>query len=174
MLGNDVIFQIDEYEVRPMSLTPENIQRFWNEAKKYPTLYGKEIRGNVKDFMELFFTDDEGNTIENRGLFFTINDFTGVFYLTDIRPEEDALAHYTFFDKRHHGREPLVKEMAKWLFNRYKFNRLSVEIPNYASPQARHFVQACGFVFEGKRRKAVMYKGELFDVSLFGLLKSEI
>ncbi len=156
-----------------MLLTPDNVQKFWEKAKKFHTLYGREI-SSVSDFMGLFLSQQEDGQYQSNGLFFVINDFLGVFYLTDIRVEEDALAHYTFFDRRHHGRESLLREMAKWLFKRYNFNRLSVEIPCYTVPQTRHFVTKCGFAYEGKRRKAVWYKGELFDVNLYGILKEEV
>lgn len=173
MLNDEPIVVFEEYEVRPMILTPENVQRFWDKAKKFRTLYGREIT-NVSDFMSLFLNQREDGQYESNGLFFVINDFLGVIYITDIRPEEDATAHYTFFDRRHHGREGLIRAVLEWGFRRYNFNRLSVEIPCYTTPQTKHFVTNCGFAYEGKRRKAVRYKGDLFDVNLYGILKSEV
>lgn len=168
MLGDKVLVEADGDVVRSMPLTPENIQRFWDKAKEFDTLFGKELNGSVEEFTDLFLSDG------NVGLFFVLNDFDGVFYLTDIAPEEDALAHYSFFDRKHNGRVELVKKMIKFIFNRYRFNRLSVQIPNYATPQARHFVQKLGFAYEGKRRKAAMYKGELYDINLYGILHTEV
>lgn len=168
MLGDKVLVEVGEDKIRSMQLTPENIQKFWDKAKKFDTLFGKELKNGVEEFTDLFMRDG------NVGLFFVLNDFDGVFYLTDIVPEEDALAHYSFFDRKHNGREDLVKAMIKFIFDRYKFNRLSVQIPNYATEQARHFVQKLGFAYEGKRRKAAMYKNELYDVNLYGILSSEV
>lgn len=167
MLGDKPVVVLGDDKVYPMPLTPENIQKFWDKASKFRTLFGREIKGNVMDFIELFLSDGSS------ALFFVLNDFDGVFYLTDMVPEEDALAHYTFFDRRHNGREELVKEMLKFLFTRYNFRRLSVQIPNYTTDQARHFVQKIGFVYEGKRRKAAEYKGDFYDTNLYGILKSE-
>lgn len=173
MLSDQPVVISGEYEVRPMLLTSENVHKFWEHARKFKTLYGREIN-NISDFMGLFLSQREDGLYSSNGLFFVINDFLGVIYLTDIRPEEDATAHYTFFDRKHHGREVLIRDVLKWGFRRYNFNRLSVEIPCFTTPQARHFVVKCGFSYEGKRRKAVMYKGELFDVNLYGILKEEV
>lgn len=171
---SEPILVVDEYEIRSMPLTPENIEKFWKKASKFRTLYGREISGGVQEFANLFLRQRDDGQYDANGLFFVINDFVGVIYLTDIREEEDATAHYTFFDRRHHGRENLIREVLKWGFKRYNFNRLTVEIPCYTTPQTRHFVVKCGFAYEGKRRKAAMYKGELFDVNLYGILKEEV
>lgn len=168
-VGNDSIY--------PLIFTPENTVKFWNNARKFPTIYGHEIVDNWENFIDLFF-EKSPEGLAPRGLFWVLNDFTGVFYLSDIRVEEedvvDALTHYTFFDRRHHGRTELVKEMLKFWFEKYKFSRLSAEIPNYTTPQARHFAQACGMSYEGKRRKATRFKGELYDVNLYGILRQEV
>lgn len=170
----DVVLTHGEYTVRgPMPITAENIERLWQQAKQYPIIFGKEVLGNSKDFIELFVNFDDGKP-EVNGLFYVINDFLGVFYLTDIVPGEDANAHYTFFDRRHNGRRDLVVAMLKYVFEKYQFQRLSAQIPNYATKQARHFAQACGFMYEGKRRKAAPYKGDRFDVNLYGILRSEV
>lgn len=161
--------------VYPLIFTPENIDKFWNKAKKHRTLYGKEIP-NLTEFMNLFFWDHPKGReygIMANGLFWVVDDFEAVFYITDIRKFEDCLVHYTFFSGRHKGREKLVKEMLHYLFEVYQFNRLSAEIPCYAVPQARKFAQALGFIYEGKRRACATYKGEKFDVNLYGLLRSE-
>lgn len=163
--------------IYPIDFGPEEVNRFWKEASKFPTIYGHEIVGDVDKFVKLFFTETLNGLMPN-GLFWVMNDWQGVFYLTEIREEEgiltDAHAHYTFFDRRHRGRVPLVKDMLKFWFNKYQFQRLSAEIPNYATPQARHFATECGMAYEGKRRKATKYKNDWFDVNLYGILKSEV
>lgn len=168
----------DAYAVYKLIFTPENMKKFWEHAKEFPTIYGKEFLGDVNQFLDCIGIVNGSNGYESHGLFWVINDFTGVFYLTDIVESggeiTDAVAHYTFFDRRHHGREKLLVEMLHYLFRRYGFSRLSVEIPNYATPQARHFILDCGFKYEGKKRRAVKYKQDLFDVNLYGILRSEL
>lgn len=161
-------------QVRPLIFTVENIKKFWEVAKKYPTLYGKEILADPQEFINIFLTKDDNGNYTSSGLFWVVDDFIGVFYITDIRFDmSDALVHYSFFDRRQKGRVKLVKEMVKYVFNKYKFERLSAEMPNYALPASRHFVVDCGFVYEGKKRKAASYKGDKFDVNLYGILPSE-
>lgn len=169
----EVVLELDDFKVRRMNLSAETLQEFWEHARQYPVIFGKEVLDNPSEFISLFIHNNNG-TLEANGLFFVVNDFLGIFYLTDIIPGEDALAHYTFFDRRHHNREELVRKMLEYVFKRYDFQRLSVQIPNYATPQARHFIQDCGFSYEGKRRKAAFYKNNWFDINLYGILKSEV
>lgn len=173
----DPVVKVGDDEVRPLIFTPENIQLFWHKSRQFPTIYGHEIVDNWQKFIDLFFNQvPEG--LMPKGLFWVLNDFTGVFYLTDLKLDNDVIvdanAHYTFYDKRHHGRAPLVREMLKFWFSKYEFIRLSAEIPNYATPQARHFAQECGMSYEGKKRKAAKYKDDWFDVNLYGILRKEV
>lgn len=169
-VGNDKIY--------PLIFDELTIDKFWNQAKQFPTLYGHEIHDNIDTFIDLFFQRD-GTTLVPYGLFWVLNpeEFTGVFYLTELIEQEDgysdAHAHYTFFDRRHRGRVPLVKEMLNFWFDKYKFERLSAAIPNYVTPQARHFAMECGMKYEGKRRGAAKYKDEWFDINLYGILRKE-
>lgn len=176
MERENMVVQVGDDAIHSLTFDQNTLQKFWEKASQFPTVYGHEVK-DFASFMSMFFEQDNGQFVP-RGLFWVLNDFTGVFYLTEIREEDgelsDANAHYTFFDKRHHGREPLVKEMLKFWFKKYKFQRLSAHIPNYVTPQARHFAVNCGMALEGKRRKAAKYKGEWFDVNLYGILKSEV
>lgn len=162
-----------EHKVYPLIFTPENLEKLYLHVKKFPTVFGKQYL-NFSDFMSLFFTFiPETGDVTSKGIFYVVDDFTGVFYVTDIIWPYDALVHYSFFDRRHNGRVPLVKAMLEHLFAKYGFYRLSAEIPNYASPGVRRFTEQCGFSLEGKRRQCVDYKGQRFDVNLYGILDKE-
>jgi len=159
-------------EVRFMSLSVGNLKTLWERARQFDTLFGEEINSDFKKFLEVVMrVGPEG--IEPTGLFWVVDDFVGMFYLTHIIPEQQADVHYSFFDRRHKGRLRLVKEMLKYAFQRYKFMRVNAWIPVYATEQAFKFVTALGFKDEGKKRKAAYYKGKYFDVVLFGLLREE-
>lgn len=157
--------------IYPMTLSPENLRKFWEKARQFRTVFGEDINNDFKRFAELFISQD-GDNLRSHGLFWKIDDFVGVYYMTHITPVE-ALVHYTFFDRRHRGREQLTREMLKFAFKRYGFWRLNVEIPLYSSPHTFGFVSSLGFKKEGRKRKAVAYKGEHFDVACFGLLREE-
>ena len=162
--------------VYPLIFTPENIQKFAQKALQFPTLFGREIK-DVSDMVSMFFEVQKDGTFKFKGssVFYVVDDFVGVFSLTDFSYDySDAIAHYTFLDRRHKGRTPLVKAMMKYAFDTFKLNRLSVEVPLYTKEDLRHFITGCGFTLEGKKRKAIKYDGTLFDILLFGILKSEV
>lgn len=178
MEREDIVVKVGDDEIHSLTFDQDTINKFWDKARQFPTVYGQEV-GDFASFMNMFFDHDVvSGLLSPRGLFWVLNDFTGVFYLTEIIEGPDGLldanAHYTFFDKRHRGRVPLVKEMLKFWFTKYEFQRLSAAIPNYVTAQARHFAQECGMCYEGKKRKCAKYKGEYFDMNLYGILKSEV
>lgn len=159
--------------VYKMPLDMENLKKFWETSRDLQTIFSKETRGNFHAFVELLMTG-EGADVYPNGLFFVVDDFAGIFYMTRIVPGVDALLHYVFFDRRHKGRAQLVKEMLKWAFVHYSFKRLSAELPAYVSANTKDFVdRQLGFTREGRKRKAVEYKGTMFDLNLYGILREE-
>ena len=162
-------------EVRKMNLTPENMRTFWEQARKFKTIFNSEIRDDFQKFVKVLVTQNSDESITPNGLFWVIDDFVGVFYLTNIIPENDAQAHYTFFDGRHRGRIDLVKEMLRYAFEKYGFRRLSVEIPRYKSEKTRNFVEkSLGFRCEGKIRKSAFFDNDWYDSNIYGILREEV
>lgn len=162
-----------ERKVYPLVHTRDNLKKFYEKSKDLKTIFSKEFFGDFDKFCNTFFTKGSDNNLIPQGLFWVVDDFTGVFYVTDIYPEIDAQCHYLFFDKKHFGREDLAKEMLRYLFDTYKFHRLSIELPNYASDSTRRFIQNIGFHYEGKKIKSAILNGVWFDVNLYGLLRNE-
>lgn len=164
----------DNYVVRrvyPMQLTPQNLKTFWEKARQFRTVFGEQINNDFEKFVRLFITSDE-DRLYPKGLFWVVDDFVGVFYLTRIT-EVEAQCHYTFFDRRHKGREDLTRSMLRHVFRRYGFRRLNVEIPMYASKSTFGFTFALGFKEEGRKRKCVEYKDDWFDALTLGILREE-
>lgn len=160
--------------VRLMKMTRENLRTFWEKSKQHKTLFSQEIRDDFEKFVNVIFSQ-QGKDLELSGLFWVVDNFVGVFYMTEIRVPFDAMTHYTFFDGRHRGRTNLVKQMLRYLFKTYKFRRLSTEVPLYAKQQTHNFVQkSLGFKHEGRKRKACLFDGEWFDVILYGILREEV
>lgn len=162
-----------ERSVYPMMLTPETLKTFWEKSKQFKYLFDNNVNGDFKKFCELFLYDGPNGELQSNGLFWVVDDFVGVFYMTHIVPGSDAKVHYTFFDRRHRGRRDLAMEMIKYVFRKYNFRRLSVEIPLYATEHAFKFIDSLGFRKEGRRRKAIWHNDDWFDVALFGILKEE-
>ena len=155
-----------------MPLSPNNLRNLWEKARQFDTLFTEEIRGNFKKFLEVFLRQSV-NGVETNGLFWVVDDFVGVFYMNNIIPDLEADVHYSFFDRRHRGRLELVRKMISYGFQRYGFQRMTVWIPVYATRHTFKFITDLGFKDEGKKRKAALYKGKLFDVVLFGILRQE-
>lgn len=153
-----------------MTLSPDNLRSLWEKSQKYQNLFGFEIHGNFEKFASLMLTGDE-QSIAPTGLFWVVDDFVGVFYMTRIIPNVDALVHYIFFDKIHKGREGLIKDMIRYGFDTFKFNRITVELPDYASGHAFTMIEDIGFNLEGCKQKASENKAGWHDVFLFGLTR---
>lgn len=162
-----------ERSVYKMDLTVENLNTFWNKARQFNQLFDANINGDFAKFSELFLYE-AGGQIHSRGLFWVVDDFVGVFYMTHIVPGTDAEVHYTYFDRRHRGRTQLGKEMLKYAFRKYKFRRLSTDVPAYARPQTHSYVRNLGFTNEGRKRKGIWFNDDWFDVINYGILQEEV
>lgn len=161
-----------ERHVYPVIFTPENLNLFYERASKFPVLFGREIRGPEDFFRRFFYIDGAGLPVLH-GPIWQVDDFVGVFYLTDIY-EFEATAHFAFFDARFFGRHKLVRAMLEKVFRSYGFLRLNVEIPTYSGKKVFQFVSDLGFALEGRKRKCAPYKGALFDINLYGILRDEV
>ncbi len=167
--------------VRSLVLSRENLIRLYESYKGFRNVMNVEHRNDFNKFASLFLEQDN-DKIKPRGLIWVIDDFVGVFYLTDItinpgskHPITDAVAHYIFFDRRHKGRELLVKAMIKYVFEQLHLRRITVKLPLYATEGTFTFVEkALGFKKEGRIRRALWFDDKWFDVNVYGLLAEEI
>lgn len=162
-----------ERNVYFLTLSRENVQKLWEKASKFPLLFWQGIP-TFEDFAKMVYTERYDGSITANGLFWVIDDFVGVYYLTDIIAGVDALVHYSFFDRRQLGREELTKRILKYAFEQFGFNRLSAEIPTHAREYTFNFATQLGFRYEGKKRQCVYYRNTWYDKKLYGLLKDEI
>jgi len=161
-----------EREVWPFSFTREHTQKLYQKASAFPVLFGRPLKSS-EDFLSYFITQNLSGDAEPMGLIWIIDDFVGMFYMNNISDIE-ADVHYSFFDRRHKGREPLVKAMIQHVFKKYDFVRLNVSVPAHAGIRVRIFVEKCGFRIEGKKRNASWWKGQWFDTYMYGILREEV
>ena len=163
-----------ERSVRLMPLSIENLEKFWKLAGQYRTLFNEEIKGDFKKFIDVFLYYDLKNQIQTRGLFWVLDDFAGVYYMTQIVPGVDALVHVNMLDGRFKGREEITKRLLLYAFEKYGFHRLTVQVPVYIKPNVIRFIRNLGFVSEGRLRGLVYYHDKWFDVFSFSIFKDEI
>jgi RimJ/RimL family protein N-acetyltransferase len=161
-----------ERSVRPFSFTRANTLKLFEKASQFPVLFGRPLK-NLEDFTSFFITQNLSGDAEAQGLVWIVDDFVGMFYMNEISDTE-ASVHYSFFDRRHKGRDVLVRAMAKKLFEEYKFVRLNACVPAYAGLRVRMFIEKCGFKLEGRKRKSAWWKGEWFDTYLYGILPEDL
>ena len=161
-----------ERTVWRFSFTRENTLKLYEQAKQFPVLFGRPLK-NLEDFTSYFIVQNLSGDAEPTGLIWIIDDFKGMFHLNDISDTE-ATVHYSFFDRRHKGREPLVRAMVKKVFEEYKFVRLNAYVPAYAGLRVRLFVERCGFRVEGRKRNASWWKDRWFDTYLYGILPEDL
>lgn len=166
--------------IRPLILSRENLIRLYESYRGFRNVMNVEHRNDFNRFASLFL-EQEGNKVGARGLIWVVDDFTGIFYLTDVdinpgaaNPISNATAHYIFFDRRHKGRELLVKAMIRWVFEQLHLRRITVKVPLYATDSTFTFVEkALGFKKEGRIRRALWFDNKWFDVNIYGLLAEE-
>lgn len=158
--------------VREMPFTRDNMKKLWEASSQFPVLFGRPLT-SLEDLISFLLIQNLSGDPEPTGLWWVVDDFVGTFFMDDITPNE-ATVHYSFFDKRHKGREILVREMMKKVFDEFGFNRLNASVPAYVGQGPRLFIEKCGFKIEGVKRKAVHWRGDLFNVYNYGILRGEL
>lgn len=157
--------------MRPAALTINRLKHYYEKLKEFPTLFNSWVT-DEEEFLNSFLRQGPDGIIAT-GLIWEVDD-VGIFYLTEIIPGQDGLGHFTFWDKRTKGREELIREMVRFVFQFLKLHRITVEVPLYTAPWLPKFVENIGFVKEGRKREAVKYKGEWFDVNVYSILAGEV
>lgn len=161
--------------VYPLRMCQESVAILYQKFRPFRTIIGREFTGSLEEFATLFLKQEKDDSISANGIFWVVDDFVGVFYLTDIRAGEDAIVHYSFFDRRHKGRVELIRSMLKYIFETFGFQRVTASIPLYAKESTQVFTEKhLGFTKEGRLRKAVKFDNKWFDVNLYGMLREEI
>ena len=116
-------------------------------------------------------------------------DLVGMLTLQSIVPEDDATAHYIFFDRDLSGKTTLLNNMIDWVFSDHDdvgwkaLRRLTVEVRAHEHALAAHAQKKLGFggnfeykiggrtlMLEGVKRDARMWKGKPQDLLLMGRL----
>lgn len=160
------------HEIWPFSFSKENTVKLYEASAKFPVLFGRELN-DIIDFTNFFLFQNLSDDVEPQGLLWVMDDFRGMFYLNEITDIE-ASVHYSFFDRRHKGREAIVRMMLLYVFKKYGFVRLNAYVPAYAGSGVRAFIERCGFKREGRKRNSSWWKGKWFDTYLYGILPEDL
>lgn len=181
--------------VYPLTFTTENLNKLWIAAKPFRTIFGHEHDDDFIKFVSFFLDLSDPSVARAKGLFWIVDDFLGLFYISDITPNVDASVHFTFFDGAFQRRKPLIVAALRYGFQHYNLHRFSTEVPHYVKVplirdndgkvildsngkpkqkfNAFKAVESLGFKYEGKRREVRPFDNKFFDVNIYGLLRSE-
>ena len=179
-MDNEPILSVDCEEdgeiitrhVYPMMFNIANLERFWKNAQKFRVLFTEEI-DSFNDFCNIFLAR-QGDKVFSRGLFWVVDDFVGIFYLTDITPPTNAYAHFTWFDRKLNGRQELTRKMMEHVVSTYGLNRISVQVPVYAVRGVFSFIKQVGFKPEGRMKYTHPFRGRLYDSLNFGYINPTV
>jgi hypothetical protein len=151
-------------------LTPVKIQELWIESSKHDTLFSDYTRGRVEPFLDILFAP---NAIIAE--IYSIDEETplGSMMLNRVLVGFDALAHFTLWNGRARGKEPLFLEMMRMWMAEFNLRRFSVEVTGLSKGLLR-MVERLGFQHEGTRREGSIHKGAWVDLEMYGILESEL
>lgn len=151
-------------------LTAEKIRDIWIQYSQHDTLFSDYTEGKVKPFLEML--------LNPRAIIAEVFDMEdeipiGALMLTSVIPNFDAMAHFTLWDSKGRGREPVFIAMMNLWMDEFNLHRLSVEVPKPQSGVIR-FIQRLGFTQEGIRREGTIHTGKWLDLVMFGILRTEV
>lgn len=152
-------------------LSFERIRFLWDKLKEFEVLFNDHFQHDFKKFADAFVLQIDGEPVPT-GLIWDIDD-VGIVYLTDMVAEANALIHFLFWDRRWRGREELCRTMIRYIFDRYRFHKLTWQVPLYAF-HTMAAVERIGFTLDGRIRDDVRYKGQWFDVNYYSVLEGEL
>ena len=160
------------YYIEPFQATKESIDYLWEKAGKYSFLFSDITREDRNRFdqavlspgtilLTVFQKDDPGRKA------------VGVVLADKITPKWDANVHYIFWDKIQKGRHRVLLVALSWLMEELDLKRVTAEIMEYAYAGLRR-AKHLGFLLEGRKRDATIWRGDTADVFLFGVLREEL
>ena len=150
--------------VRPMVLNGEDIVRLWFKLSKFPILFASPQETNFRNFVRIL-QDPYTVLLE-------VDDI-GMFMISDLTPGVEAKIHISFWDSRLSGREPLLRELTKWVLDVLHVRRVSAPIRADARAM-RAFMDRVGFYFEGALKNWVQRETKYFDLHLYGVTREEV
>ncbi len=167
-----------EYSVRLLQkfgsvdpyLTPDKIQELWIEYSRHDTLFSDYTQGKVEPFLDVLLA---ANAIVAEIYDVEEELPLGSMMLNRVLLGFDALAHFTLWNSRARGKEPLFLEMMRMWMGEFELQRLSVEVLGSSSGVIR-MIKRLGFQHEGTRREGSIHKGAWVDLEMFGILESEL
>ena len=159
--------QGDEYvtiSAQPMILGSRDILELWNRLSKFQVLFASPEESNFPNFLSML--QDEHSILINF-------DGKGMALVSDIIPTVQASVQISFWDSRLKGREPLIRELVRWIFDTLRVRRVAMPIRADARAM-RAFMERVGLYFEGALKNWVKSQNKTYDLHLYGVVREEV
>jgi RimJ/RimL family protein N-acetyltransferase len=78
------------------------------------------------------------------------SDIVGIILLTDISPLVDARLHFAFFDHSLTSKTRLLRRFLAYCFGELRFQRITVQVPDFVEPLISFYRRKLGFRYEGE------------------------
>lgn len=106
-----------------------------------------------------------------------LDGFIGISTLTNISLKYRSAFHSILIGKkemrgRGYGTDTVMATM-RYAFEELGLERLDGEIVETNTPSRKLYIEKCGWVVEGRRRRAVFRKNQWFDTLVVGILREE-
>lgn len=150
--------------VRFGTLTYEKAQDLWKEMSKYPQLFDDTHRWDWEWFYQ--------KLTNPLNVFLEVEN--GILMLTNLHKNHKAEVHMCFWDCKLQPRAELINQCIQWAFLEFNLVRLEAFIPEFCRALQRFMEKKLDFVYEGRMRKRMPYKGQLADVKIYSILKEEV
>lgn len=143
--------------------TPEELKWLWDKIQTCDYAFDDYVRGKV----DLFLTKFADDNVE----FFKL----GSSGIVTVEPAYCGMAvHYLVWDAQFDlmNKKAPVAELFDYLFFKRQAHHIIGMIPSN-NQKAIRFALSSGLKFEGEIREAFLYKGNYFNVNIYGLLELE-
>jgi RimJ/RimL family protein N-acetyltransferase len=165
---NRVVMVEGDYVVVHMKfLSRAWLEELWEQIQKHKSMFWEPTHAELENFVDIVLRPGH--------LFFEVYKFgylTGFFYFTNVATLTDIQLHGIAFDRKLTDKIPVVRKMISWLFENFQIERVEVAVVTRFEATMR-FVERIGFVKEGTRRKAVIYRGRWRDQAMYSVTREE-
>lgn len=163
------IIAIDRWTIHELSLSLPKIDAIWKQLSKYKTLFSDITRGDPSTFAKAVLSPSM-MWFEVRN---DLGDLVGLVYFDELHKVTDCRAHMMFFDRKPAEKCELMRELMKWMFDRFPLQRMTVEPPVIYHAVVR-LLRRLKFTEEGVKRQSMLIGGKWNDQFIFGITRGEV
>ncbi len=149
---------------RLATFTKEKLNALWERLAPFDNLFADD---NMRD-PEVF-----QKSLLHRRTVCLETDF-GIMILKNIVPGLRGEAHFAFWDMKLSAHAELMKDCLVWGFLSFELERIETFVADYARTVRRFIEKRLGFRYEGTLRRRIRHNGELIDMMIYSVLKSEV